>query len=278
MPRDFGDEDLVRLLADSRNRTILTILQDAGPLTVDELAEQVVDHNTTVISTAEYENEYEQTRLSLHHRHLPELAEGGLIDYDRDENVVARRTRNADWLDIEQIDELLTRVQGHTSTDGEIGVIDGRDTLIEYGCSLANTADQELFCLYVSDDLLDESCITSERAALDRGVDMHIGSPDPDVREHCRTHLPEAIIWEPQYDWMTSASSYPKVGRLVFADREHLMLGLVEESEDDGTAPETAMIGEGEDNPLVVLTRELLGPRLDHLDFQSENFQEHLPD
>jgi hypothetical protein len=40
---------------------------------------------------------------------------------------------------------------------------------------------------------------------------------------------------------------------------------------------ETAVIGAGEDNPLVVLVRELLGPRLDHLDYQSENFRSELP-
>lgn len=281
MPRDFGGEDLVRLLADSRNRTILTVLEEAGPLTVDELTERVVDDDTAIISSSDYESEFQQTRLSLHHQHLPKLAEAGLIEYDRDGKVVARRTvgaATADWLGVERIDEVLKRLRGHRPSDDEVGVIEGRETLIEYGCSLADTADRELFCIYVTDDLLDESCITSEKAALDRGVDMYVGSPDPAVREHCRTHLPDATVWEPQYDWMTSAASYPKVGRLVFADRANLMLGLVEESEDDGTAPETAMIGEGEDNPLVVVARELLGPRLDHLDFQSGNFQEHLPD
>ena len=276
------NEDLVRLLGDSQKRTILTILTDTpGPISVEDLTKRLVEHDTYVLQATEYESQREQTAISLHHEHLPALAEAGVVEYDRDANLVTLRDNsgiNADWMDIEHIDDVLARIQGRNgSAATDIGVIEGRETLIEYGVELANDAEEELFCLYVMDDLLDESCITSEKAALERGVTMAVGSPDPTVREHCREHLPEATIWEPQYDWMNLSSSYPKVGRLVFADRTKLMLGLVDEPSGADAPPETAIIGKGKDNPLVVLVRELLGPRLDHLDFQSEDFRSHLP-
>lgn len=284
IPMDFDsfDEDLVRLLGNSQKRTILTILIDTtGPISVEELAKRLVEHDTYVLRSAAYESQREQTAISLHHDHLPALADAGVVEYDSEEKIVTLRDQSgvdADWLDIEQIDEVLACLRGSNGSDAtDIGVIEGRETLIKYGVELANQAEEELFCLYVTDDLLDESCISSERRAVERGVSMAVGSPDPTVREHCREHLPEATVWEPQYDWMTPSSNYPKVGRLVFADRTKLMLGFVDEPRGKDAPPETAMIGEGENNPLVVLVRELLGRRLDHLDFQSKEFRSNLP-
>ena len=40
---------------------------------------------------------------------------------------------------------------------------------------------------------------------------------------------------------------------------------------------ETAIVGHGRSHPVVVLVRDLLGPRLDHLDFQSDAFSDELP-
>lgn len=280
MTFDNREDELTRLLADSENRAILTTLDEADEhLSIEDLAERLVERETGIIGSSEYDAEKERTLISLHHRRLPALADAGTVEYDRDEHLVNRRDGAAverDWVDIEQLDDVLARFTRTASDEGDVAVIEGRDALIDYGVTLANEARAELFCLYVTEDILDESCITSERDAIERGVQMYIGSPDPDVREHCRSNLPKATVWEPQYDWFRNTLQYPKVGRLVLADRERLMVGLVDEPPAGGDAPEIAMIGDGETNPLVVLVRELLGPRLDHLDFQNGEFQRHL--
>ncbi len=77
-------------------------------------------------------------------------------------------------------------------------------------------------------------------------------------------------------DWMYEQSRYPKVSRLIVADRSKVVVGLWEEDV-DGMKTEIAMVGEGATNPLVVLVRELLGPQLDHLDYQSDEFLGSLP-
>lgn len=132
--------------------------------------------------------------------------------------------------------------------------------------------------MYVSTELLEDDCLHHARAAVDRGVEMFMGSRDADVRALTREHLPEATIWEPRRGWVGSPGGYPKVGRLVLVDRRKVMLALLDEPGSGGDGPgETAMVGEGEANPLVVLVRTLLGPRLDHLDLQSTDFRSELP-
>lgn len=272
----------MELLSRARNRAILSLLDDAArPLSVSDLADRLATRDTPVLRSAEYEDEFERVVLSLHHDRLPKLAEAGLVEYDRDENVVDRRDTTAveaEWLDVDLFDELLARFQSGREPDEEtLGVIEGRQNVIEHGRNLADEADEELFCLYVSDDLLEAECVRRAEAAIDRGVDIHLGSQNPKVRDLTRERLPEATLWEPQLDWMNTASTTPTVGRLVLADREKIMLAILDEPDADDTSQETAMIGEGRANPLVVLARELLGPRLDHLDYQSGDFRSELP-
>lgn len=268
-------------MADPQARETLFLLQDTNhSLHVEDLAERLVKQNTTIVDTSDYEDEYDQVLMALHHNHLPKFDNAGLVDYDRDENVVAYRggpTVDAEWLDCTPIGDVID----HFETEGEIGedaigVLEGSETISEHGRWLAGEADEELFCMYVSDDLLGEECVRRAEDAIDRGVDFYMGSQNPNVREFTRNHLPEATLWEPQRDWMNAASDDPTIGRLVFADRTKLMLGFAADPEAGESSGETALIGEGADNPLVVFVRELMGPRLDHLDYQSKNFQSEL--
>lgn len=275
-------EQILKHLTDSRNRSILTILHDAArPLHVTELTEQLVARETTIINSSDYEDALDRVRISLHHKRLPKLAEAGLLEYDRNQSVVTVRdstTVDATWIDVDQIDNWLARLQtGSRADEQTIGILEGREDVIEHGRHLADVATDDLFCMYVSDDLLEEECIRRAEDAIRRGVDIYLGSQNPTVRDLTRKHLPEATVWEPQLDVMNARSQYPRVGRFVFADREKIMLALIDEPDADGTSRETAMIGEGKNNPLVVLARELLGSRLDHLDYQSETLQDDLP-
>ncbi len=122
----------------------------------------------------------------------------------------------------------------------------------------------------------DEECLPHAERAIERGAELYAGTKSREAREFFRDRLPEATIWEPQMDWMHEHSSYPKVSRLIVADRAKVVVGLWDEDA-DGVKTETAIVGEGTTNPLVVLVRELLGPRLDHLDYQSDEFLGSLP-
>ena len=275
------EDRILRLLSDSRSREILTTIDDAGgPFSLTELAERLTAREEKVFRGSEYEQRYERTLISLHHDRLPKLDDVGLIAYDPEENVVSPdgyATVDPDWSAFEMFDDVLSRFGGVGSDEGAVGVIEGREDVYKYARRIADEADEELFLIYVSDDLLDEECLPQAKNAIDRGIDFRVGSQNPDVRDFFRTHLPEATIWEPQLDWMNDPSRYPRVDRLILADREKVAFSLLDEPAADGTSTETAMVGQGVDNPLVVLVRELLGPRLDHLDYQSESFRGELP-
>lgn len=275
-----SQEEVARLLTCPKNRAILTVLDDAaGPLSVTELAEQVLAGHDTSFDDSGDEATPEQLLVSLHHHRLPKLARANLIEYDSRENVVTLDDYGAvdpEWLDVDLFDGLLSRFgAGHTTGMDSVGVVEGREEVIESAQHLLDGAERELFFLFDDEEFVNESCFPFVDDAIDRGVDVSFGSRNRELQAIIREQFPGITIWDPQLDRLSTPSRNPRIGRLVVTDRERVLLSLCDDSGDTGT--EFGMIGEGERNPLVVLVRELLGPRLDHLDYQSEDFRSDLP-
>ena len=282
MDPNSDEERVLQLLAEARNRQILTALHDAGrSLSIDELAERLGSGGDSADSPPDPETEFERVLISLHHDRLPRLDDAGLLEYDRETNRIVVRDATAsdtEWIDAEMCGQLLERFRANSVIgETDIGIVEGRENVVEQGRRLADEADEELFLMYESDDLLEPNCLDYARDALERGVDIYLGSQTADVRDLARNELPEATLWEPQLDLQNAPSAYPQVGRFVLADREKILLTILNDPDEDITTTETAVMGEGRENPLVVLVRELLGPRLDHLDYQSDEFRNQLP-
>jgi hypothetical protein len=275
-------KEQIRHLIDSRNRTVLDFLDDAGgSLHVEELAERLVSDDVTMVDSSVYEEQLERALISLHHNRLPKLTEVGLVAYDHETNIVTSRASAISTEEV-QNETIITGLAEYLQTSSEtaenqVEVIIGRESIIQYGRQLADEAEEEIFCMYTNPDLLEEACIHHGEQALNRGVQMCIGSQNSQVRDLTRKHLSKATIWEPQLDVLNTSSS-PRLGRIVLIDRRKVLLGILDEPDADGTHPkETALVGEGKDHPLVVLVRELLGPRIDHLDYQSDDFRSGTP-
>lgn len=269
---DLQDEELIQLLTDATTRAVLTVLSDTSHgLSVTEIAEHLVSEDDGTI---------EQMVISLHHNYLPRLDDAGLITYDRDENIVISETdviSEAERLDISGLTDLLSRYGwGQRPDERTVERVEGCEAVNDYCRALTDRAEDELFLIYSSEELLDEECLPHAERAIERGVALHAGTKSRAAREFFRVRLPEATIWDPQMDWMYEQSRYPKVSRLLIADRANVVVGLWNEAV-EGAKTEIALVGEGPTNPLVVLVRELLGPRLDHLDYQSDEFLDNLP-
>ncbi len=72
---------LLPILADPVRRRIITHLREAPTETVS------LDELTTQLAT-DSEHDPEYTRILLHHKHLPKLADEAIVDYDRRTNTV----------------------------------------------------------------------------------------------------------------------------------------------------------------------------------------------
>jgi len=264
-------------LADERRRTVLRVLsENGGSVERSALASKVAraiqtDHNLPALT--------EKIEVGLHHNHLPKLAEAGLVSFDRSEGTV--RYEGHPSLPEEYLQNGLTLhpdgILSAATRSSDIWRITDRENVIAQGQSLFDEADRELFLMITTDGLLEETCILKLQAAIDRGVDVYVGSQTPSVRDLVRERLPEAVIWEPQMDWVNLPPNHEKVGRLLFADREAIMIGTLGEDGPDGVPEESALAGIGQNNPLVMLLREVLGSRLDHLDQQSADFRSQIP-
>lgn len=274
-----GWDEVLASLAYRRRRIVLSILDDRGaPMAKPELARRIVAREEG--GRADLESGATETLCaSLHHVHLPKLQQAGLLTYDADSGTVSYEGHPAldeEWLAAD-VDETPRAVVPPAEQTDNVWTIEGRDNVIARGQSLFEQADDELFLMFTTSGLLEEGCIRRLEDAVDRGVDVYLGSQTPDVRDLVRERVPEVVLWEPQMDWLNLPPDYERVGRLVFADRTAIMLATLGEKTSEDLHAETAITGAGENNPLVVLLRELLGSRLDHLDAQSEDFLSEVP-
>lgn len=77
------------LLGDGTRRRALAALQTTdGAMSLDELAEATASRAEDVPSARVPTDRWEQTAASLHHCHLPKLADAGMVEYDLAENQV----------------------------------------------------------------------------------------------------------------------------------------------------------------------------------------------
>lgn len=112
-----GLDETLSTLAARRRRLLVTVLRDERrPMPRAELAEELLRRE----SGGDGVGPRERARVvaSLHHVHLPMLADAGLIDYDRDADRVA-------YADHPALEEVFSIVQGERLCDSYDGFIAG---------------------------------------------------------------------------------------------------------------------------------------------------------
>jgi hypothetical protein len=83
-------DTLFSVLSHHRRRRLLLILSDAtGEVPVDDLVDDLASREGTASGRSAPADRLERIRLSLEHQHLPKLAHAGLVEWDRDDDVVA---------------------------------------------------------------------------------------------------------------------------------------------------------------------------------------------
>ena len=267
-------------LTDARRRTTLDVMSHQyGPIHVETLARELVASERDVAESDVSVAAVEQTLVRLHHVDLPHLSESGLVEYDTESQIVAYEGHpdlRVPWMHSVFEPDFRSSLTGETDSDG-IGEIEDREGVISFGQSLCDRADEELFCMFTDTGLLEDGCLTRIRdAAQERDVDVYLGTRDPAIREYVEEHAPEVVLWEPNTDWLNLPVAGDRVGRLLLADREAVMLGTLLEEQPDGRYAEQSIVGEGEHNTLVTMIRQLLGPRLEETGEDTEHVEARL--
>ncbi|RQH03481.1 DUF7344 domain-containing protein [Natrarchaeobius oligotrophus] len=275
-----------------RGRTTCAALakrRDAVP--VVDLAAMVAateaDADTRLVDVSETDCRAVATTLA--HRHLPALANAGVLEYDRDDETAAIDPAapqwRADWLLDSPLGSVAKQLRpaldesGDRSAGGGVGrrtngvppsvgetecrTIDGAVNVVAHSQEIVDDADEELFVMAPDDDVFQPGCLERWRAAAERGVDIYVGSHSPRLRDTVRATVPDATVCKPQFDWINVPVENIHHGRVVFADRQRAMVVTIDESRGDRRV--TAITGTGEENALVRLVREHVGPRLDRL-------------
>ncbi len=260
-------------LADARRRTLLSVLENQyHPIATETLARDVATREAGTTEREVADERVDEVWTSLVHVHLPMLNEATLVSSDAAAGQVSYEGHpalRAEWL-------RSTDAETAAEDGSAVRTLEGRETVVTTGQSLCERADDELFLLFTTTGLLEEGCFRRIEDAVDRGVEVYLGSRDPRVRELVRDRIPGVVVWEPQRDWLDLPPASDSVGRLVFADREAVMLGTIGQSSSGGEGPvETAIVGDGPQNGLVVLMRQLLGSRLERFDGRRDDV--HVP-
>lgn len=267
-------------LAHSRRRIILDALShQLHPIHVETLAREVRARELDVTEQDVSPEQAERTAISFYHSHLPKLADAGLLSWDREDNIVAYEGHAAlrvPWIHSTFEPAFRARLADDPSPRG-IGTIEGREAVVSFGQSVFERADEELFCMITDTDLLEAGCLSRLREASRRGVTIYLGTRDSALREYVRKNVPGVILWEPTTDWLNLPAEGSAVGRLVLSDRNAVLVGTLKETLDDGIPEEKAIVGEGPDNAMVVMIRQMVQPHLDQIEGGSDDTAAELP-
>ena len=103
-----GPQPLFEVLAVRRRRIVLSVLAEREPpIDVGTLGQAVAERERS----APDEQTVHHVRMSLHHAHLPKLADAGLVEYDWERCVVEEA--------VDELDSLLGSVDAVTPSDSE---------------------------------------------------------------------------------------------------------------------------------------------------------------
>jgi hypothetical protein len=268
-------------IAEAHRRDVVDVLSHQfGPIHVETLARELEASGRDVRASEVPETVVDRIQGRLLHVELPALSEAGLVEYDPAERTVAYAGHpqlRVPWMHSVLQPEFRQSLTGESDPEG-VGEIEGRERVISFGQSLCDRADEELFCMFTDTQLLEAGCLNRIRdAARERGVNVYLGTRDPTVQEYVEGNAPEVVLWEPNTDWLNIPVAGDRVGRMLLADREAVMLGTLLEERRDGLHEEQAIVGEGEHNTLVTMICQLLGPHLEEIDEDADDIEARLP-
>lgn len=194
-PVELSERDRHLLLAVERRRVTLDVLTNrSAPLSLDDLANDVAEREVSdCVATAESVG---RVAVSLHHQHLPKLADFGVVDYDPAEQLVRRTTvpessdgENAmamstrahrDWYLTELSDTDRHRLLAHDRRQAVLELLSGLTPPVELDDLATQLAVHESGGLVSSDEHAASVAIALHHAHLPKMDELGIIEYDPE--------------------------------------------------------------------------------------------------
>lgn len=99
------DERYYEAMADESRRRVLSALAESEiTMSVTELAIELTDGGLESVEPGAGNTDVDRLKIELYHRHLPKLADSGLVDFDPDRRTVSL---DAEFADVGDTCELL---------------------------------------------------------------------------------------------------------------------------------------------------------------------------
>ncbi|ELY56263.1 hypothetical protein C491_14987 [Natronococcus amylolyticus DSM 10524] len=84
-------DEILSSLSNTQRRRVMLYLQQEGPASKSEIAHQLITWKYDSHSDEISDKAVKRVKMNLHHKHLPELKDAGLVEYDRRSEMVLVR-------------------------------------------------------------------------------------------------------------------------------------------------------------------------------------------
>ncbi|WP_435070299.1 TrmB family transcriptional regulator [Haloplanus sp. C73] len=141
---------------------------------------------------------------------------------------------------------------------GEVWSMEGEAAVTERLVTLLADAETEVLFAVAVDELLSDDLIDALSAAVDRGVDVVVGSPSEDIRERLHEAVPDADVVE-TWTWWDSLPIDPgAVTSVLMTDGDALLVSADAATDLPGVRKHRAVWTDSAEAPVVGLMRPLL--------------------
>ena len=161
---------------------------------------------------------------------------------------------------LDRLEGLLPRLQSPEPRDDRAGVwvVEGDTAVSDRLAGLADDASEELLVVVAVESLLTDDFLDALADAGERGVEITLGSPGPDIRERVLEVVPDARVVETWTWWGDYPIRPGEISSILMADGEELLVSSDVETDLPGVDRHSAVWTDDEQAPLVGLMRPLL--------------------
>ena len=152
--------------------------------------------------------------------------------------------------------------EDETEVQHEVWALSGDRAVSNRTHQLIEEADKEVALVVRSRALEGGELVEHLRSALDRGVDVVLGTAEEEVPDDVRERLSGADVFVSDLGWLSSSEYHPdddtEISRLMLIDRQTILVSSYRRTDPGVSSEEHAVFGHGFNNGLVAIVRRLI--------------------